>query len=51
MNALTYLDESNLAYLLMIVGFLLMARLNNKAMDENKRLRRLLKNTVIGGDL
>ena len=48
MEFLTYLDESNIAYLLMIVGFLLMARLNNKAMDENKRLRRLLKNTVLG---
>lgn len=48
MEFLTYLDASNIAYLLMIVGFLLMARLNNKAMDENKRLRRLLKNTVLG---
>jgi hypothetical protein len=48
MEILTYLDESNIAYLLMIVGFLLMARLNNKVMDENKRLRRLLKNTVLG---
>jgi hypothetical protein len=48
MEFLTYLDESNIAYLLMIVGFLLMARLNNKVMDENKRLRRLLKNTVLG---
>jgi hypothetical protein len=48
MEFLTYLDESNIAYLLMVVGFLLMARLNNKAMDENKRLRRLLKNTVLG---
>ena len=48
MEFLTYLDESNIAYLLMIVGFLLMARLNNKVMDENKRLRHLLKNTVLG---
>ena len=48
MEFLTYLDESNIAYLLMIVGFLFMARLNNKVMDENKRLRRLLKNTVLG---
>jgi len=48
MNILTYLDETGIAYLLMIIGFLLMARLNNKVMDENKRLRRLLKNTVLG---
>jgi hypothetical protein len=48
MNVLTYLDETGIAYLLMIIGFLLMARLNNKVMDENKRLRRLLKNTVLG---
>jgi len=32
----------------MIIGFLLMARLNSKATGENKRLRRLLKNTVLG---
>lgn len=51
MNALTYLDETGIAYLLMIVGFLVMARLNNKTADENRRLRRLIKNTVLGGDL
>jgi len=48
MSVLTYLDGTGIAYLLMIIGFLLMARLNNKVMDENKRLRRLLKNTVLG---
>jgi len=51
MNALTYLDETGIAYLLMIIGFLIMARLNNKAMDENRRLRRRLKDAVLGGDL
>ena len=51
MNAITYLDETGIAYLLMIIGFLVMARMNNKAMDENKRLRRLLKNTVLGDEL
>ena len=51
MNALTYLDETGIAYLLMIVGFLVMARLNNKTADENKRLRRLIKNTVLGDNL
>jgi len=48
---LQYLDESNLAYLIMIVCFLAMARLNNKTADENIRLRRILKNTVLGDDL
>ena len=48
---LQYLDESNLAYLIMIVGFLVMARLNNKTADENIRLRRLLKNTVLGDEI
>lgn len=51
MNALTYLDETGIAYLLMIVGFLVMARLNNKTADENRRLRRLIKNTVLGDNL
>ena len=51
MNAITYLDETGIAYLLMIIGFLNMARMNNKAMDENRRLRRLIKNTVLGDNL
>ena len=51
MNAITYLDETGIAYLIMIVGFLIMARMNNKALDENKRLRRLIKNTVLGDEL
>jgi hypothetical protein len=51
MQALTYLDETGIAYLLMIIGFLVMARMNNKAMDENRRLRRLIKNTVLGDNL
>jgi hypothetical protein len=51
MNAITYLDETGIAYLLMIIGFLIMARMNNKALDENIRLRRLLKNTVLGDEL
>ena len=51
MNAITYLDETGIAYLIIIVGFLIMARMNNKALDENKRLRRLIKNTVLGDEL
>lgn len=51
MNAITYLDQTGIAYLLMIVGFLIMARMNNKALDENKRLRKMLKDSVLGGDL
>ena len=47
MSVLTYLDGTGIDYLLMIIVFLLMTRLNNKLMDENKRLRRLLKNTVL----
>ena len=51
MQAITYLDQTGIAYLLMIVGFLIMARMNNKALDENKRLRKMLKDSVLGGDL
>jgi hypothetical protein len=51
MQAITYLDETGIAYLLMIIGFLIMARMNNKALDENKRLRKMLKDSVLGGDL
>jgi len=48
MNVLTYLDETGIAYLLMIIGFLLMARLESKTAAENKRLRRRLKDAVLG---
>ena len=44
---LTWLDESNVAYLLMILCFLVMALLHYTVAKENKRLRRLLRNAVL----
>lgn len=43
---LKYLDESNIAYLLMIAFFLVIGGFNNVAQKENKRLRKLLRNAV-----
>lgn len=43
---LKYLDDSNIAYLLMIAFFLVIGGFNNVAQKENKRLRKLLRNTV-----
>jgi len=45
---LTWLDESNVAYLLMIGFFLVMAAMHRNVVKENKRLRRLLRNAVLG---
>jgi hypothetical protein len=45
---LQYLDETGIAYLIMLTGFLLMARLESKTAAENKRLRRRLKDAVLG---
>jgi len=44
MNFLTYLDESNIGYLLMIVGFLIMARRCEVLFTDNNNLRKQLKN-------
>ena len=44
---LTWLDESNVAYLLMIGFFLIMYKLHDGVIKENKRLRRLLRNAVL----
>ena len=42
---LQYLDESNLAYLLMIVLFLIFAYMQS---SEIKRLRKMLRTAVLG---
>ena len=44
---LTWLDESNVAYLLMILCFIVMAMMHHTVAKENKRLRRLLRNAVL----
>jgi len=44
---LTWLDESNVAYLLMIAFFIGMYKLHDDIVEENKRLRRLLRNAVL----
>lgn len=41
-----YLDESNLAYLIMLFCFLLMARSRAKALGEVARLRTVLKQVM-----
>ncbi len=43
---LKYLDESNIAYLLMILFFLINSAYGSVAQKENKRLRKLLRNAV-----
>jgi hypothetical protein len=40
---LQYLDESNLAYLIMLFCFLLMTRLHLNAVAEITRLRKIMK--------
>lgn len=44
---LTWLDESNVAYLLMIGFFIVMAMMHGSVVKENKRLRTLLRNAVL----
>jgi hypothetical protein len=44
---LTWLDESNVAYLLMIGFFIGMYKLHDDVIKENKRLRALLRKTVL----
>ena len=43
---LHYLDESNIAYLLMILFFLINSAYGSEAQQENKRLKKLLRNAV-----
>jgi len=42
-----YLDESNLAYLIMLFCFLLMARLHLNALTEIARLRKIMKQVLL----
>jgi hypothetical protein len=41
-----WLDDSDVAYLIMLALFLAMASLHSKAMKENTRLRKLLKKAM-----
>jgi hypothetical protein len=43
---LQYLDESNLAYLIMLFCFLVMARLHLNALTEITRLRKIMKQVM-----
>jgi hypothetical protein len=43
---LRFLDESNIAYLLMLLLFLVNSAYCSVAQNENKRLRKLLRNAV-----
>jgi hypothetical protein len=43
---LLYLDESNLAYLIMLFCFLVMARLHLNAVAEITRLRKIMKQVM-----
>jgi hypothetical protein len=43
---LQYLDESNLAYLIMLFCFLLMTRLHLNAVAEITRLRKIMKQVL-----
>jgi len=44
---LTWLDTSDAAYILMILCFIVMAMLHRTVAKENKRLRALLRKTVL----
>jgi hypothetical protein len=43
---LHYLDESNLAYLIMLFCFLVMTRLHLNALTEITRLRKIMKQVM-----
>ena len=45
---LKYLDESNIAYLLMLLMFFIMVGLYDGISKENTRLRKMLRNAVKG---
>jgi hypothetical protein len=44
---LTWLDTSDVAYTLMILCFLVMALLHRTVAKENKRLRAILRKTIL----
>jgi hypothetical protein len=44
---LTWLDTSDMAYILMILCFIVMAMMHHTVAKENKRLRALLRKTVL----
>jgi hypothetical protein len=46
-ESLDFLDNSNIAYILMIILFMGMAYLHFSALDEITRLRRALKTAVL----
>ena len=46
-ESLDFLDNSNIAYILMIILFMAMAYLHFSALDEITRLRRALKTAVL----
>ena len=46
-NFLQWLDTSDMAYTLMIVCFLVMALLHYTVAKENKRLRAILRKTIL----
>ena len=46
-NFLTWLDTSNVAYLVMILLFLIMSGLYNGLHEENVRLRKMLRKTIL----
>ena len=46
-NFLTWLDTSDMAYILIILCFIVMATMHRNVAKENKRLRALLRKTVL----
>jgi hypothetical protein len=44
---LTWLDESNVAYLLMLFLFLVLAAMQSATQTENTRLRKMLRKAVL----
>ena len=44
---LTWLDESNAAYLLMVILFLILAAMQSTTQTENTRLRKMLRKAVL----
>lgn len=46
-NFLHWLDESNVAYLVMIILFLILAAMQSATQTENTRLRKMLRKAVL----
>lgn len=44
---LTWIDESNVAYLVMIILFLILAAMQSATQNENTRLRKMLRKAVL----